>query len=59
LRVTPGEKLAAALYDLDFEAANHPFYPDAADVLQALDSMGRRNHHAALTTARWNDTPRA
>ena len=36
------DELATALYDLDFEAASHPFYPDAPHVLRTLKSVGCR-----------------
>lgn len=36
------DELAAALYELDFDAASHPFYPDAPGVLQALHERGIR-----------------
>ncbi len=34
------EELANALYDLDFEPENHPFFPDVADTLQILKARG-------------------
>jgi len=36
------DAMASALYDLDLEAASHPFYPDAAEVLRALHARGVR-----------------
>jgi HAD superfamily hydrolase (TIGR01509 family) len=34
------EKLALALYELDFDSANHPFYPDVAFFLDELRDRG-------------------
>jgi HAD superfamily hydrolase (TIGR01509 family) len=34
------DELAAVLYDLDFEAENHPFFPDVAGTLKALRARG-------------------
>jgi len=34
------DELAMALYDLDFEPASHPFYPDVATTLRALKEQG-------------------
>jgi HAD superfamily hydrolase (TIGR01509 family) len=36
------DALAAALYELDLEADSHPFYPDAAKVVNALHERGVR-----------------
>lgn len=33
-------ELAEALYDLDFDPANHPLYPDVPDVLTAIRGRG-------------------
>jgi len=34
------DEFAAALYTLDFEAENHPFFPDVGDTLRALHARG-------------------
>jgi len=34
------EQLASVLYDLDFEAENHPFFPDVAETLRTLRATG-------------------
>jgi HAD superfamily hydrolase (TIGR01493 family) len=34
------DELAAVLYDLDFEAEHHPFFPDVADTLHSLRHQG-------------------
>jgi HAD superfamily hydrolase (TIGR01509 family) len=34
------DDLARVLYDLDFEAEHHPFFPDVADTLHALHGSG-------------------
>ena len=34
------EQLASVLYDLDFEAENHPFFPDVAETLHTLRATG-------------------
>jgi HAD superfamily hydrolase (TIGR01509 family) len=36
------DELAHALYDLDLEAASHPFYPDVSFVLRSLHERGCR-----------------
>jgi HAD superfamily hydrolase (TIGR01509 family) len=36
------EELAACLYQLDFEPASHPFYPDTEQALRALHESGRK-----------------
>jgi HAD superfamily hydrolase (TIGR01509 family) len=34
------EALANALYDLDFDSASHPLYPDVAEALSAIHALG-------------------
>lgn len=36
------DELASALYELDFEPASHPFYPDAPVALRVLKARGAR-----------------